>query len=372
MADAKVCWIEGCSILRRRAINQILSDIGDYDLYTFNIDVSAEFVFEKLNSVDMFDMIDSDTRSVYILKSIPEFDGSAKSSNKRFVEMLSFLSENQLVIIDGVDHRYNKTVYGKIKKIGKVLEFADAIAKKDAPTFLSIEFNRIEKTIEDDDISFLLEYLGTGDTPKYSADYLCNVVYKFEQFLGKRKQISREDILAICNVDRKTVIWDILGHLDKKDFNSAMIAFETLSKSKRDFRAAVESIVYPMMWKYRLVMYGKELEREKIGFSKALEQIALLTKNNEDNTRMYSDGFARKIIQGWYNESPVIDLYSRADLYKIYKALTFHMTNMRFYTESELRLMVTILFLVICNEIDFQALKDANNLFWSNKVCRRL
>lgn len=370
--DAKVCWITGGSTLRQRAIKEILSQIGEHELYVFDENASGEYVYETMNSMDIFDMMSSDSMQVYVMNGIPTFDGSTKSSNKKLVDILENLAENQLVIINGTDYKYKKAIHTVVKKIGKIIDMADSISKKDAPSFLNIEFNRIEKKIEDEDMKFLLEYLGTGDTPKYSADYLCNIAYKFKHYLGKKKTITKDDIVSVCNVDRKSVVWDLMDALDQRDFNTALSVFENIHRTKRDLRSTVEGILYPMMWKYRLLMYVKECEKEKLNFNQILERVSLLVKNNEEKTKIYSDGFVRKVIQGFYGQAPIINLYSRNRLYKIYKGMTFHMNNMRFYTDSELRLMITALFLVICEEVDFDSLKNINRLFTCNKVCNVL
>jgi|19_taG_2_1085344.scaffolds.fasta_scaffold04444_2 DNA polymerase III delta subunit len=370
--DVRVCWITGGTVLRRRAIDKILSQCGDHVSYTFDEEATAEFVYSKLNSVDIFSLMDSEEKEVYILKHLPSFDGSTKSSNKKLTEMIKSLQPNQLLIISGVEHKNNKTVAAAVKEAGKFIELADKLSKKDAITFLGIEFDKIGKEIDSSDIKFLTEFVGTGDSQKFSSDYLCNIVYKFKYYLGKKKSISREDIERVCRIDRKSVVWDLMDRLDSKDFNGAMSAFENMVKSNRDLKATIESIVYPMMWKYRLLIYIKELQREGLNYNQVLEKVALLVKNNEDKSRIYSDGFVRRIMQGFYGAPPIINLYSRNNLYKIYKAMTFHMTNMRFYTESESKLMVTILFLVICDEIDFKCLKDINEFFLCNKVCNTL
>tara|TARA_Y100000310_G_scaffold338573_1_gene428577 strand:- start:992 stop:2107 length:1116 start_codon:yes stop_codon:yes gene_type:complete len=370
--DVQVCWITGGSILRQRAIDKILSQCGKHSVYTFGEEATAEFVFSKLNSIDIFSLMDSEEKEVYILKHIPSFEGSTKSSNKKLIEMIRSLQPNQLLIISGVDHKYKKTVAAAVKEAGKLIDLANNLSKKDAITFLGIEFANIGKEIESSDIKFLTEFIGTGDSQKFSSDYLCNIVYKFQYYLGKKKNISREDIERICRIDRKSVVWDLMDKLDRKDFSEAMSVFENMVKSNRDLKSTIESIVYPMMWKYRLLIYVKELQRDGLNYNQILEKVALLVKNNEDKSRIYSDGFVRRIMQGFYGAPPVINLYSRNSLYKIYKAMTFHMTNMRFYTESESRLMVTVLFLVICDEIDFQCLKDVNEFFLCNKVCNKL
>lgn len=372
MDNVQVCWITGGTILRQRAVDNILSQLGEHTVYRFNEEDSAEFVYSKINSVDIFSMLDSESTDVYVLKHIPAFDGSTKSSNKKLSDMISNLQANQFVIVDGVDPKYNKVLSKAVKEVGNFVELANTLTTKEAVTFLGLEFSKIGKVADNTDLKFLVDYIGAGDSKKFSSDYLCNIVHKFNYYLGKRKELDRKDIAMICSVDRKSTVWDLMEKLDKKDFNLALSSFENMANLKRDYRSAVEAIMYPMLWKYRILMYIKELENQGFGYKDILDRTALLVKNNEDKTRIYSEGFVRRVVQGFYGTPPTINLYSRHSLYKIYKAITFHMTNMRFYTESELRLMVTILFLVICDEIDFGCLKDVNELFSCNKVCGRL
>ena len=385
MAEKKsinVCWISGSYYHRREFINKVKDQMrskGGLEMSVFTDEETFEYCKSQIEQISCF----SENRLI-IFNDWPKHKSTAQTFQKHFIEMCKNLSEDTVIICNNLKTRSDKLLKA-FKEMGKVVEYDEIVKTREAPGWFEGEMQRRGKVLSTNDARTAVQSLGEIQG-KYgvSIDRMVSLAIKIESYVGKRKNISPEDIMTVCTDDPAFIIWSIYNSLDAKDqVESMRMVFKGEAVCK-DVQSFVNQTLSSFIWRYRLLallvecvakgMEEKQIYKEAEGIFKLnREGSGLSIRYTVDKTEagkpkpMYSYNMIKNMLSGYYQKPPV-SCYTRKQAYLILEACIETQEKIRAgVTDAEATLMLDSLILTICGTVssdDFRPLRKINNLLY--------
>ena len=162
-----------------------------------------------------------------------------------------------LISAIGCDRR--KTLYKTIEKLGEV-QFFEAIEEgkgdsdEEIEAFIQSRLRADGKTMQPDAVAAFRELVAP------TLREIANELEKLFLYVGKRREITKEDVRAICSASRQAVIWQLTDALGARRISRAIAALENL------LDAGESSIGVLMMLaaQFRLMLLAKDLMQRKL------------------------------------------------------------------------------------------------------------
>jgi len=162
-----------------------------------------------------------------------------------------------LISAIGCDRR--KAFYKTIEKIGEVKFFempeeGKADSDEEIVAFIQSKVQAENKTMTADAIEAFREMVAP------SLREIANELEKLLVYTGKRREITRADVQAICSASRQAVIWELTDALGARRTSQSIAALENLL-------AAGESpigVVILLASQFRLMLLAKDLMTRKV------------------------------------------------------------------------------------------------------------
>jgi DNA polymerase III delta subunit len=357
---ARICWISGSFFHKRKIVDAVKNSLEDHKVLIYDDEYSAEYIEMKISGNELF----SESR-VVIIKDIPSFKGSAQKSNKKWKEVFSNIPEDCTVIVDGVDPNKKKVLYNHVKKIGKIFNPPAYLKRPEACSYVIDIFEKSGKHVEDSDVGLIVDNCESDKGNLFDVDRMIMYHDLICSFLGnKKKNMTRADIIKCLPNNSNVLTWAIFDLIDKRDYDGCQKLLYRSILSKNTAKEAVEGLFHQLSWRYRLLFFLKEQKISGLKDEDILKNLKELHRFSREGSGEYSifttDGkplYSEKIgfnaLKGFYGKTPVIDLYSRTELFKSMKVLDECLLKIRNSNDKvECLMMADNFFMFICNIMD--------------------
>lgn len=358
MADkVNVCWLMGGYFQRKQLIQKIHESLADAVTVNVSEETSGEEVLGLIQRSDEGIFDTESSNKVIILRSLPKFK-STKQPGRLWKSVLNDVPPNVVVVFDNINKSESAALFKFVKQIGKVFEYDTKISRSEAIEMSEHFFEQEEKKITPENMAYLVDRV--QDDKKVDSDLVFSNLMKLLVYIGKAKEVTKDDISSAVVNNTKFVVWDWFELMDKRDFHSLVVQINEL-KTKEKFSNLVASSLPVIRWRYKLLLMVKEQKMISKDSRKVIEELSKLKKRNKEGElkQLYSDYSIRGLLYGSAGSTPPIDLYTRGQLISILKLIdNFILKNRYGATECQSELMLEMLFMFICGHGDLSIIKD--------------
>lgn len=374
----QVAWLTGGYHRRRTMLSQIKEKFKNADLFASDGSVSFEYLMTQMQSTGCFD-----ENKLVIINEPPVFkDSNRKKHISDFKKILSELDDSIFVVFNGISPTKEKALFGHVKEIGRVYEYPDAIDKKEAPRWLSDQFQKRGYSIDYEAAEAMIETCGYDrSVGGIGADLLEMSIERVIRYLGSEKKVTIETVEATVFRHENFIVWDILNAVDAKNYDHCATMLSKVYLLDENIVQAVSQLMNTMLWRFRMLLFlkdslsilkdnGKVVEKamqmrklkrsdDRTGFGAVYVPEVYATGDNEGKpqtvwTRNVIDG----ALEGFYGREAAVNLYTRRDIYRIVRAIQNAILHLRgLQSESLAFLLADTVFMTACNVADDQQIK---------------
>ena len=352
--NAKLIWLFGGYYYRHKIINIIKSQLPDSQCIIYEDNYSIEDIRISISQGDVF----NNSNKIIIIKSIIK--------TTKWEALLDSIPENCLIIFDNINTKHQLFKY--VSKNGKTFLEDPNLEKDEVLSVIVKQFEDAGKHIDIENAKYIIRKINS-DRKTYDSDLVYLFVLKCILFIGKSKEIKKDDINNMCSFFSYYSAFDIFDYLDKKDYASS---YNLIRKAiEIDGINAITSVLFASLWKYRLLLLVKE-SRTVLDEDQTKELLRNIYKFSGDPyiAGKTEDGK----IKPCYSEYSVmtnlnskgLNSYSRKDLYLIVKYIENAIFISRTSNNDSITLLlIDTLLLYICYVVPMGNLE--NNLMEYSK-----
>ena len=322
--DVRVCLLSGNYHYRESIKSKIKEKLGDFELSIYDSQCTYEYVVSQIFAPSCFS-----GHRLIIINDWPKIQGKHVSLIAKFKKMVADIPHDCLVILDNLPNVTDKFIE-RIGSVGKTFIGDNYVKRYKANSWTIKEISKISKKIEEVDADLLVESVGASTYGDVEIDRLLLTIKKLCHFVGNKKIITHDDVLAVCFDSSEFIIWTLFNHLDEKDITKCLSMGKKAIINQSNMRYSIEGFFSLIIWRYKLILCLKDQQRLGWKNDKIIYDISqfrkfkregsfLKTKMKVDKT-MYSE---RAINVSMYKGSRKVcplGAYSRRELYKIIKS----------------------------------------------------
>ena len=169
------------------------------------------------------------------------------------------LGESVVLLISAIGCDRRKSLYKTLEKIGEVqffeaLEEGKGDADEDIEAFIRSKLRADSKTMNVEAVQAFRELVAPN------LREIANELEKLITYVGKRNEISQEDVRAICSASRQAVIWELTDALGARRTAHAIAALENLLDSGDQ----PIGILMMLVAQFRLMLLARDLMQRKL------------------------------------------------------------------------------------------------------------
>ena len=364
--DVQVCWLLGNYHQRADVIKKIKDTLNNpYVVIYDDNEVSLDFLALDIKQQCFFD-----EKKLTILNGWPSFSGSKEKYTKIFLDMIKNIGASNVLVLNNLENSHKK-IFDNIEQEGKVFNFDLTIPQKACQHFINAIVKEYDKEIESEAITALLSCFGL-ESSSIDIDRLYLSIKSVSDYIGNRKTIKKEDILKVCSDSSEFVVWSLYASLDKKNIKSAIEIVSKYLQSQTDEVKSIDLLISQFAWRYKLILLVREGLSQNLVEEKIIENIKELIKletegsgfetrfkiDGEKSSQIYSDKMIQSVLKGNYYSKPVVDNYTRGELYRIVLALQILSMEIRKgLSEKIAKLFFNTLLMLICGKINYSEFK---------------
>jgi len=362
MSDIRVCWIFGNFFESRKTIYSLKQMLGDHSCVVYTSDVPGEQVEAEVLGNILFD-----NNNLIILRFIPKFIGHKTKidQQKRMMDIVSRIPHGNILVFDGIDPKEYPQLFKYITKSGKVFQYPIYMKQGEAQQWIKTRLETNKMTISDVDISIILNVLyESGKGIKVDKLYL--IVQKLQDYMGTKKKIERDDILAISDTCYSYVIWDLLNAIDARSYSRAMKLISIACTIAKDVVDTIREIFSFCAWRFKLLLFAKDMMNKTTNMDEITTAIMKLhkfertgtqtgtvykVKTNKDGSfvPMASAAMVANLFKSYSGHVSVINRYTARDLLRIVNCCEEAMFLLRLEpTTPNAMLMIDNLIMTVC------------------------
>lgn len=375
---AKVVWLSGNLHERRLTLAQIKGQSASGETIILDGDYSVAYLDQLMRQSSIF----SDQKLI-IIKEMPKPTSTRQTMVNQLKKLLDDVPDDVLIVFNGIPADSEKAVSGHVSKVGKLFTYMDKLEPHLASNWLVGIFSELGKEISESDANLLVETSGYDpDVGGIGVDLLRLAATKIALYMGRRKNVTTEDVQLNIFPSQEVIIWSMLDALDSKDIGACYTAFYKIVEKEQSVVGAVNLLYNIAMPRYRLLMFLKEgMAQKKTKQDVAREALAMrkLSQEGKDWTmkmvpEIAESGSNAGQPKGMFNEFAVnaalyggfggkgatVDLYSRKEIIRIVNCLESGMAEIRARSQSDsaMAMMADVLFLAACTQVDDKILGD--------------
>jgi DNA polymerase III delta subunit len=370
--EARACWLSGNSKERKEVLAKIKTQFAGNEVQVFDTDVSYAYFEQQVLTSSCFSQ-----KRLIIVKGLPIPSSTKPTMINNFKKLIDSLPDDVFVVFDGIDAGDEKALSGHISKVGKLFDFPSKLEPRDAPNWLMKEIAEGGKAIEYDDAQFLVQTSGYDSNVKgIGIDVLRIAAKKLMTYVGsRRKNITKDDIIATSFPSEEFVVWRIFEAFDSKNIDKCMEAMHRMIMDEDDVAGAVFKLFNLAQVRFRLLLLLKEglaknlskadVAKEAASFQKLSQtgsnfQMKMVpavneTGENKGNPQSAFTEFAiNSTLNGAFGKKAAIEIYNRKELYRIVTTIQECLGELRYRSTSDafLLLMSDLLLFAICGKLD--------------------
>jgi DNA polymerase-3 subunit delta len=169
------------------------------------------------------------------------------------------LGDGVVLLISAIGCDRRKSLYKIIEKVGEVqffeaLEEGKGDSDEEIEAFIQSRLRADGKTMSVDAVQAFRELVAPN------LREIANELEKLFIYVGKRHEIAKEDVRAICSVSRQAVIWELTDALGARRASQAVIALENLL----DAGEQPIGVLMMLVAQFRLMLLSKDLMQRKL------------------------------------------------------------------------------------------------------------
>ena len=169
------------------------------------------------------------------------------------------LGESVVLLISAIGCDRRKSLYKTLEKIGEVqffeaLEEGKGDADEDIEAFIRSKLRADSKTMNVEAVQAFRDLVAPN------LREIANELEKLITYVGKRNEISQEDVRAICSASRQAVIWELTDALGARRTAHAIAALENLLDSGDQ----PIGILMMLVAQFRLMLLARDLMQRKL------------------------------------------------------------------------------------------------------------
>jgi len=364
-----IFWLTGSYHMRRKSLADIKNAIGDYDLSVYDKETPIDNVLSSTSNTGLFVK-----NHLVILLDIPDATGKGKS--KKLKALFEDVGENCFLVFDGVSKTRYKIGYDYVNKHGKIIDFPIHLERDEAVDWVVNRFREKGIDIGYDEVECLLELSGFEYRKGYNVDRLYMCIKNVSDYLGKKTTLSVLDIKCSISRSDQFVIWSFMDALDAKDYSQCIQIVQDSLKF-RTVQSVISEIMPILFWRFKALLYLKESIAKKKDYDtikqdifdnmhkfikegNGVRAIYKLEKDADDKpVQAYSNAFVNSVLNGFYHKPPMVDLYSRKDIYRAIRCIGDCLAQVKKQlTDAELLLLLDNVLLTLLSDIDDHVLED--------------
>ncbi len=380
-----VCWVTGNFYQRRQIINKVkafLASKGEYETTVIN----GEETFEYVYSVIVQRSCIEETQRLVIINEWPEFKTTRETMYNHFLKMCQLAGSDIVIICNNLQTESKKFLKG-MNEISRFYEYDTEVKQWEASGWIHGELSKREKSISDADCQAIAQAVGTKENGyTVDIDKMYCMVDKLCGYVGRRQNITLEDVTAVCTDSSDFIVWSLYNHLDKKQYIESMALIQkglALAKTTEEF---VYATLFSMIWRYRMLFFCKEGSAQGWEMDHIVREISKLHKMKKSGNgygiqyslettekesapkSIYSQKVIEKAFEGRNGKPPVL-CYSRRELYEILQVVEQTLHRVRAgCTEAESSILLDGIVMLICGVINSDSLSKMRSVCYG-KFC---
>jgi DNA polymerase III delta subunit len=376
---ANVYWLSGNMMQRRPALEEIKQKYIGAEINYLGSDVTYAYAEHCILSTSCF----SEQR-LFIVSGLPEPATSKQTMMNNLKKLLQNLPSDVVVVFNGIDPSEEQALF---KFVGKELDaevkdFPYVLDKREASGWVSSQFSKYGTAIDADATSMLIEFGGYDPNLKgLGVDQLNLAIRKLVAFTAHRKKVTKDDVVACSYPSEEFVIWRVLDALDSKDFERCQQAFHAMCLEGDGTRDAAEKLVAIAMPRYRMLFFLKEGLAKNLTKKEVTESLSRLRKLSQTGRdykmrmtveqsetgapkQAYSPQYINNTLEGFYGNQPLIEKYTRKDLYRIMGSLQDVALEIRSRNnDAGIALVIDSFLLTVCNKAEEEHMKTVRRSY---------
>ena len=185
---------------------------------------------------------------------------AVKEAMVELAELLkSGLGEGVVLLISAIGCDRRKTLYKTLEKVGEVqffeaLEEGKGDSDEEIEAFIQSKLRADGKTMSPDAVQTFRDLVAP------TLREIANELEKLFLYVGKRREIAKEDVRAICSASRQAVIWELTDALGARRTSQAIAAVENLLDSGEQ----PIGILMMLVAQFRLMLLARDLMQRKL------------------------------------------------------------------------------------------------------------
>jgi hypothetical protein len=371
-------WLE-----RTSTLDKIKASMGEYELEVYDESYSWEYVQQALLEHSCFDQ-----NKLIIINGLPSVKDKDPSASRTKVlnglkKILPMVDGNTCVVLNGITITSKKFLDAVNEKV-HIKSFDITVPKRNAQGSavkrLVAYFTSKDKTINDSDAYLAVDSINYN-SKDVNLDKVFLMAKKIENLVGGRKKVTHEDIVSICSLSPDFLIWNLFKALDNQDFAEALALIDKIASRSLSFEHEIIMALSVMIWKFRQLLFvrscldsglkikdievslGRLVKWNKSGQGVRRHVVPQETKKDKTPISMYTKPSINMLFNNTYGKSP-ISCYSQEHLLRVLPITEMCLRKIRSgCSEGEIRIVLEILCLVICNEVEYNVAKE---IFKSN------
>ncbi|HTS19144.1 MAG TPA: DNA polymerase III subunit delta [Verrucomicrobiae bacterium] len=169
------------------------------------------------------------------------------------------LGDGVTLLISAIGCDRRKTLYKTLEKVGEVrffeaLEEGKGDADEDIEAFIQSKSKADGKTMPPETVQAFRELVAPN------LREIANELEKLFVYVGKRSEVTKDDVRAICSASRQAVIWELTDSLGMRRTSRAIQSLESLL----DAGDQPIGILMMLVAQFRLMLLARDLMQRKL------------------------------------------------------------------------------------------------------------
>lgn len=384
----RIAWLSGGYLYRRSMSNNIRKKFISHEIFISDCFTNPDFLLSQMQSIGVFS-----EKKLVIIKDVPEFQDSNKK--KRFLDKLkkifADLDDNIFVLINGIDKDKEKAFFNVFSSApnSKHYEFDLKLSSQEAPHWLKARAQTMGYFLDFDAATAIAENGGYDkELNGINADKIEMALHRMILYAAPKKELTVQDAQAIMFEFDKFIIWDLTNAINAKDYDKCIEMSCKFHILDENIRSAVMQMFSTMLWRYRLILFLKDgmtiLKNDSEARDKVFQQAASMRKftsegsglsskmtvdtvktgdNAGQPSSLWNTQSIQSYLDGMYGREPVINKYSRRDVYRIILSIQESMIILRSssISDEDAMLVAQLFFATACNKMEDKYIRSIRN-----------
>jgi DNA polymerase III delta subunit len=236
--QVKVCWLSGNSHDRKLTLAKIKGQFPGAEIHVYDGQISFAYLEQKVYMSNCFA-----DKKIIILTDLPQPSGTKQTMINHLKKMIENVPDDCLLVFNGIDGE--KALQSHVSKFGKTIDFDSLLEKDKAHSWVMKTFQEYGKSIEEIDAKTFVELNGfDGDAKGIGIDQLRIAILKLCSYVGRKKQITNDDVVVNSFPSEEFVVWTIFDAMDSKNIESCLNQVHRMFKDEGGTIAGVNKLLH--------------------------------------------------------------------------------------------------------------------------------